>query len=87
MYKKINKKQYRFCSLCRLVSSELDDASSKKIKKRTQLGHILQKTKAKFSKIENWDDEIFTQEHYVKRQHNGAKVFFKCDFIKNLPPL
>ena len=29
-----NKKRYRFCSLCRLVSSELDDASSKKKSKK-----------------------------------------------------
>ena len=28
---------YRFCSQCRLASSEWDDASSKKIKKRTPL--------------------------------------------------
>lgn len=51
---KINKKRYRFCSLCRLVSSELDDASSKKNQKKDTIRtYFYKKTKAEFSKIEN----------------------------------
>ena len=79
---KINKKRYRFCSLCRLVSSELDDASSKKNQKKDTIRtYFYKKRKPNFQKFENYDDEFFTQEHYVKRQHNGAKIIFKRDIL------
>ena len=44
---KINKKRYRFCSLCRLVSSELDDASSKKNQKKDTIRTYFYKKRRK----------------------------------------
>ena len=49
---KINKKRYRFCSLCRLVSSELDDASSKKNQKKDTIRtYFYKKRKPNFQKL------------------------------------
>ena len=49
---KINKKRYRFCSLCRLVSSESDDASSKKNQKKDTIRtYFYKKRKPNFQKL------------------------------------
>ena len=84
---KINKKRYRFCSLCRLVSSELDDASSKKNQKRTQLGHIFTKNESRIFKNWKLGRRIFHSRALCKETAQWSKGLFQMWFHKHFAPI
>ena len=84
---KINKKRYRFCSLCRLVSSELDDASSKKNQKRTQLGHMFTKNESRIFKNWKLGRRIFHSRALCKETAQWGKGLFQMWSHKEFAPI